>query len=213
MIDAVDELTKSVRRLATQLEFLFHRTTQINAYIAVGSTHGFPVHADPHDVMVFQTKGRKLWRVYEYCDSETISPNKKSSPKALAFEGILNEGDLLYIPKGWEHEAIPLGEATIHLSAGVDQPNAKDYVLWVLNRMDHTKLFSSPISSVQGVAPEKPYSDELLSALADGVGRFSVDLFLTEYAKKSARERVQMSLPTLPLPVFKRGESLSSIEE
>jgi ribosomal protein L16 Arg81 hydroxylase len=61
-----------------------------------------------------------------------------------AWEGILNDGDLLYIPRGWWHEAFPLGEPSLHLTVSLTPPTALDYLGWVMSRLrSHAELRAS----------------------------------------------------------------------
>src|SRR5262249_5514602 len=42
--------------------------------------------------------------------------------------------DVLYIPRGWWHQAIPLEGASFHLSVGVYVPTMLEYVVWACQR-------------------------------------------------------------------------------
>ena len=51
------------------------------------------------------------------------------------WEGMLVDGDLLYIPRGWWHVATPLDEPTLHLTVGVNNPNGADFLAWYVDRL------------------------------------------------------------------------------
>ena len=56
----------------------------------------------------------------------------------------LNDGDVLYIPRGWWHEAFPLGEPSLHLTVSLTPPTAMDYLGWVMARLrNHAELRAS----------------------------------------------------------------------
>jgi hypothetical protein len=47
----------------------------------------------------------------------------------------LNDGDTLYIPRGWWHEAFPLSEPSLHITVSLTPPTALDYLGWVMSRL------------------------------------------------------------------------------
>ena len=51
------------------------------------------------------------------------------------WEGTLTAGDLLYIPRGWWHVALPLDEPTLHLTVGLHQQNGVDLLNWFGERL------------------------------------------------------------------------------
>lgn len=102
----------------------FGHRFQTNIYITPKQSQGFNIHYDTHDVFVLQVQGRKKWRLYE--NNPIKLPNKmqdfeadKYSPGPLAHEFILEEGDLLYIPRGMMHDADTLDEMSVHITTGM----------------------------------------------------------------------------------------------
>jgi ribosomal protein L16 Arg81 hydroxylase len=102
----------------------FGHKFQTNIYITPKHSQGFNVHYDTHDVFVMQVKGRKKWRLYS--ENPLVLPNKlqefekgKYTHGPLSHELILNEGDLLYIPRGVMHDADTMDEMSIHITTGM----------------------------------------------------------------------------------------------
>jgi ribosomal protein L16 Arg81 hydroxylase len=62
VLDAVDELSEQAGELAAALERDLREHVQVNAYVGWGTTHGFDLHWDDHDVFVLQVAGCKRWR-------------------------------------------------------------------------------------------------------------------------------------------------------
>src|SRR5260370_25400476 len=61
---------------------------------------------------------------------------KKKTPRATPlWEGMLEDGGMLYIPRGWWHVAVPLDEPTLHLTVGLHRPTGLDFVSWFANRL------------------------------------------------------------------------------
>ena len=109
--------------IAESLERLFRVRIQVNAYAGWRTSHGFDLHWDDHDVFILQVAGRKQWKVYgmtrKYPLAVDVEPTVEK-PDAPLWEGMLEDGDLLYIPRGWWHVATPLDEPTLHLTVGVN---------------------------------------------------------------------------------------------
>src|SRR5205085_4854314 len=113
VLDAVDELNPPLREVAEGLEYFFRERIQINAYAGWHVEKGFDLHFDDHDVFILQVTGRKCWRVYGMTKPYPLPQDRSSAEKPEGdpvWEGILTDGDLLYIPRGWWHIAEPLAE-------------------------------------------------------------------------------------------------------
>src|SRR5438874_9679074 len=63
-----------------------------------------------------------------------IAPNVKP-PQAPLWEAMLEDGDLLYMPRGWWHVAAPVDEPTLHLTLGVQNPTGADLLEWFAERL------------------------------------------------------------------------------
>ena len=112
VLDNVDELHRPVRQMAQALERAFHVRVQVNSYSGFRTSHGFDLHWDDHDVFILQVAGRKQWKVYGMTRRFPLASDVESAePPATEalWEGLLEDGDLLYIPRGWWHVATPLG--------------------------------------------------------------------------------------------------------
>lgn len=102
--------------LIKELEWVF----TINAYATPTNSQGFGLHTDNQDVFVLQLSGRKDWRVLHRPIVDPIQGQMLGRPGSLdptammryaeaggqpEWEGTLEPGDLLYIPRGFVHEA------------------------------------------------------------------------------------------------------------
>jgi hypothetical protein len=138
VLDAVDELHPPVTEIAESLERLFRVRIQVNAYAGWRTSHGFDLHWDDHDVFILQVAGRKQWKVYGMTRKYPLTVDVDSTvekPDTPLWEGMLEDGDLLYIPRGWWHVATPLDEPTLHLTVGVNNVTGADLLSWFVNRL------------------------------------------------------------------------------
>ena len=101
---------------------------QINAYITPPQNQGFAAHYDTHDVFVLQVSGRKRWRIHEPVlidplpeqNWETVRDQVAArAAEEPLIDTVLEPGDALYLPRGYLHSAVALGDLTIHLTVGV----------------------------------------------------------------------------------------------
>lgn len=138
ILDAVDDLHAPVCALAENLETLFRVRPQVNLYAGWRTTHGFDIHWDDHDVLVAQIAGRKRWTVYGMTSRYPLKGDKKviaTPPSEPLWEGLLDDGDLLYIPRGWWHVAVPLDEPTLHLTIGFSNPTGIELLKWFVDSL------------------------------------------------------------------------------
>lgn len=138
IVDAVDEIQESITELAEDIESVLACRIQVNMYAGWRHSPGFDLHWDDHDVLILQVSGRKEWKVYpmtrEY-PTAADPEGKGAPPSAPLWEGTLNDGDLLYIPRGWWHVAVPVDEPTLHLTVGIHNKNGMDLLSWFTERL------------------------------------------------------------------------------
>jgi ribosomal protein L16 Arg81 hydroxylase len=106
-----------------------------NAYLSVGGSGTFGKHWDTHDVFAIQLIGRKRWQVFEPTFPLPLGIHRSENsgqlcPSTPAIDCVLEVGDLLYVPRGWWHCALPFNEPSLHLSVGAYGPTMHDYVTW-----------------------------------------------------------------------------------
>lgn len=197
VLDAVDELQRPVRRLAGSLERVFRVRVQVNAYSGWRTSHGFDLHWDDHDVFVLQVAGRKHWKVYgitrPYPLARDVEPAGEP-PSEVLWEGLLEDGGLLYIPRGWWHVAVPLDEPTLHLTVGVNNLNGTDFLSWFADRMRMSQDVRRDIPHWQGPEAVRDFAARLRDAVADAWQPELIDEFLDDMDAR-ARPRPSFSLP------------------
>jgi hypothetical protein len=88
-----------------------------NVYITPSGSQTAPAHADDRDVFVIQVYGRKQWKVYQRIPVPYPYPHEQVGKDArnpvpdsvlhgpVLIERTLCPGDILYMPRGYVHEA------------------------------------------------------------------------------------------------------------
>jgi Cupin superfamily protein len=106
------------------LEATLGHAAQANAYYTPRGAQGLPVHHDTHDVFVLQISGEKRWLVYPPALELPLKSQKYSrelgEPGAPVHDLTLHAGDMLYLPRGWLHEALTSESDSLHLTVGVN---------------------------------------------------------------------------------------------
>jgi ribosomal protein L16 Arg81 hydroxylase len=145
VINQADELVTGVGRLVESCERVFRIPIGANLYAGWCTTKGFDLHWDDHDTLIVQAIGRKHWTVYAPTREHPIRSDKTgSAPKPTAspvLDCLLNEGDVLYMPRGWWHVARPIDEASVHLTLGMSHPTGLDLMKWLMETMlEHVEI-------------------------------------------------------------------------
>lgn len=81
---------------------------------------------DDIDAFLLQTEGRKHWKVYAPSDKDQRPLEEMEEPKDnLVFDGWLNAGDLLYLPRGFIHCAhTDSKHDSLHVTTSAGQSHA-----------------------------------------------------------------------------------------
>jgi hypothetical protein len=92
-----------------------------NTYLTPPDSQAVPPHADDRDVLILQIYGRKHWKVYKNIPVPYPYPHEQVGKAGLevppeVLEGpclmdcVLKPGDVLYMPRGYVHEAQTLSD-------------------------------------------------------------------------------------------------------
>ena len=202
VLDAVDELFPALEELAEGLELIFRERIQINAYAGWRSSRGFDLHWDDHDVFILQVTGRKRWQVYGMTRPYPVAGDSISKGKPQGeplWTGTLEDGDLLYLPRGFWHVALPLNEPTLHLTVGVRARTGLDLLRWAAERLRESEAFRRELPrfalAQERAAHAEQLRQELLAAWDEGL----LESYLQE-TDALAEPRARVSLPWSALP-------------
>jgi ribosomal protein L16 Arg81 hydroxylase len=204
VLNRLETKSEPVHDLVMEVARFIGEKAVANGYAAFGGEGTFAKHWDTHDVFAIQLIGRKRWRVYAPTfalplPQQRSREHKQECPTEPMFDGILEAGDVLYIPRGWWHEAIPLpDEETFHIAVGIHPMFLRDYIAWSC-----FKTFPSDVALRKSIKAECNDTTELSDA-AKVAQAFLVDeVNLTSYKREIfSNERVisRFSLETLGRP-------------
>ncbi len=132
LVQAVDRLLPDVSRLRDHFRFLPNwRVDDIMISYAVDQG-GVGPHTDNYDVFLIQGQGRRRWEIGaepelnpEWIAGLDLKILKQFTP-TQSFD--LEPGDMLYLPPGFAHNGVALGES-ITYSVGFRAPHQKEMLL------------------------------------------------------------------------------------
>ena len=202
VLDNVDELHRPVRRMAEALERIFRVRVQVNSYSGFRTSHGFDLHWDDHDVFILQVAGRKHWKMYGMTRPFPLGSDVETAhtpPTEVLWEGLLDDGDLLYIPRGWWHVATPLDEPTLHLTVGVNNPTGADFLSWFANRLKAAEVVRQDLPHLAGAETLAEYGERLKAAVLNAWHTDLIQEYL-RYTDATASARPNVVLPCAATP-------------
>lgn len=127
--------------IARQIARFTQAHTIVSGYLAFGEDASYKNHWDTRDVFAVQLIGKKHWSLSApnfdmplYMQQSKDLPHIPE-PETVDMEVVLEAGDILYIPRGWWHNPVPMGCETFHLAVGTFPPNGHDYMQWLMKKV------------------------------------------------------------------------------
>lgn len=172
------------------LEKYFNFPVQTNIYLTPGTSQGFRPHFDNHDVFVLQVFGSKKWKIY---DSPVFLPKRKFDRKKWEkteprIETELHQGDTLYIPRGFVHEASTTNSASMHITLGLLGYTWMDVLRCVSEKSGRVKDFRK-------IADWSRLSDKQIKEnLADLIRKLLEDINPQEIKKEFSKRLIRKAM-------------------
>jgi ribosomal protein L16 Arg81 hydroxylase len=166
VMNDVDSLTPGLAAVSDALEGAGFGKAQANVYISWQSHKAFHAHYDTHDVWAVQVEGEKTWNVWEGRAEWPIAhPVFRGQPQdhherakgGLRAKVHLKKGDILYLPRGWYHDALAEAPNSVHVAYGVHAPLGMDLMNILTERALHDPAFRQPLPRQDG-SPAAAYA-------------------------------------------------------
>jgi ribosomal protein L16 Arg81 hydroxylase len=177
--NSMDTRWLPIARLCRNIEKNLQHRVLANLYATPAGAQGFTPHYDTHDVLVLQITGAKQWKIYRPLinmpmeDSNVgIEPSHLAEPYRVL---VMEAGDLLYLPRGWVHEASTSEMSSIHLTLGIHVTK------WLDILMDAVAMAAAEDEDLRATFPFKALTDGMPTAevavrLHELLGRISARL-------------------------------------
>ncbi len=201
VMDGVQEVSPSVFDLTSSFEDVLSCACVANLYAGWRTQKGFNVHWDPHEVFVLQLSGRKKWQVFAPTRIDPLADDIEAAPPPKAapiWEGILSDGDVLYLPRGYWHVAHPLDEPSLHISWGARPPVGLEFLQWWIATLRRHPEARKSLTGLDDPQARKAYGAKLAEFLAASTQGDPVGQFLrARHAMR--RPRPHIRLPQAPV--------------
>lgn len=161
VLNDVDSLTPGLAAVSAAIEEAGLGKAQANVYISWQSHKAFPAHYDTHDVWAVQVEGEKTWNIWEGRAEWPIShpifrsqtqEHHEQAKGRLRAKILLKAGDLLYLPRGWYHDALAEAPASVHVAYGAHAPIGIDLMTILGERVLYDAAFRQPLPRQDGTA-------------------------------------------------------------
>ncbi|WP_423142906.1 JmjC domain-containing protein [Parablastomonas sp. CN1-191] len=132
LVQSVDHYVPEVAALLDQFRFVANwRVDDVMVSYAVDGG-GVGAHFDHYDVFLVQGLGRRRWRIGPRCDDSTPTLPHDELRLLAEFEPtdefVLEPGDILYVPPGFAHDGIAVGDDCMTYSIGFRAPSRAELV-------------------------------------------------------------------------------------
>ncbi|MDW0737334.1 cupin domain-containing protein [Mannheimia haemolytica] len=122
-------------------------------YIAFNTQRSFKSHWDSRDIFAVQMQGKKRWIIHTPTFKKPLFMHRSKDMPEYApnlddvyMDIVLEAGDVLYLPRGWWHDPIPVGEETVHLAVGIFPAYTHNYLTWVSQNMVEKEIARASLS-------------------------------------------------------------------
>jgi lysine-specific demethylase/histidyl-hydroxylase NO66 len=123
----LEDISLDVRQVTAMLGRELSAHVGANAYASFQGIRAFNTHCDLHEVFAIQLQGEKSWQIYanraqapvqslQGPDAQSIIDQVKGP---VMMRADMEPGDLLYIPRGFYHDALASSESSLHLTFAV----------------------------------------------------------------------------------------------
>lgn len=197
VVEKMDEVYEPLTLLAESLEQKLGVRIQANAYAGWHCSRGFDVHWDDHDALILQVYGRKDWKLYGATRRFPLGRDISSDVEAPSdphWEVELQSGDVLYIPRGEWHVALPKNEPTLHVTLGFENHTGMNLAEWFVGKLRSFDVFREDLPRFADLEARHSHAAKLRSVL-DAVWSSDIVAEYLAYADSMALGRPKFSLP------------------
>lgn len=190
VVNEVHRFSSRLMDLASSLSEELGVQCVVNAYLTPPQSVALSPHFDSHDIFALQVVGQKQW----FVDSEHSSLTTKSTFQPILSadqassvdfrEVVMDEGDVMYLPRGCVHHARTISCQSMHLTVGLYPLEWSEFIASAVEIAASAPEARGLRTSVPlGLKRQHPsfYRQELLDRLSG--------LFTDEVIEKALRSR------------------------
>jgi ribosomal protein L16 Arg81 hydroxylase len=184
-------------RIALEFEKELSEPVETQLFINGPVTAGFGAHWDPYDAFVVQLLGRRRWRICPPTRQAPLLVDKESPtpPDPGKFEVVdVSPGDVVYLPRGWWHDAGGATAPSVHLTVVVPKRTGVTFLAWVMDELCADEVARIDIPRFGSEQALQAYADGLRAAVIERITPESIRQYLAEHDAAGDAKAV-ISLP------------------
>ncbi len=162
ILNGIDGAEPAASDLCEHIERVLGARCNVNVYVSYGHALGFGQHWDNHDTIIVPVTGSKKWRVFE---PALLSPQRPWVPDVVSerpvWEGVIEPGMCLVIPRGWGHEVQGSDDLSIHYTLGITRLTFSDVMQRVAVESGFNPLIRADVA-YEPANPVQSYDGSLL---------------------------------------------------
>jgi len=190
VINNIQDMMRDIALVNAVVEREFRCPVNTNAYISFSRDSAFKPHWDNHNVLVLQIHGRKQWTCwgqpwrFPTNKSECPVPSDLGKPE---WEGLLEPGDILYVPRGDIHAAKVIeNEDSVHLSVTITPPRGEAIGLAIARLCESETIARRDLPTFASAEDREIWLAEMRAVLHRAVDRLDLEQVLTDLDQKRA---------------------------
>lgn len=137
VLNDVERQVAAIAAMNAMVERYLRCDTITNAYVSFNRDSAFKAHFDPHNVLILQLQGRKRWWCHGQVQEHPLEARAFTDLSELPdveWEGVLEPGDILFLPRGDIHHALVEDAHSLHLTVTLTPPMGADVLAWLRGR-------------------------------------------------------------------------------
>lgn len=203
-----------VAALCRSLEAKLRHPVNATMFLTPKDSQGAEIHYDNVDVFILQIHGTKHWRIYKPTVwlplKETADPIPAEDTVEPIQEFDLHPGDLLYMPRGYPHEAFTSDCSSLHITVAVPVLRWADLLGAALAQVSHEDAHLRQALPV-GCMGAQEIPPNLQDQFAELVQRFMRGARI-EQAFDALSDQFISKMPALPAAHFVPPEEIDAVE-
>jgi ribosomal protein L16 Arg81 hydroxylase len=206
ILNNCEEVHLPLRGLCAGLERMFHVPVSANLYAACRTDNGFDVHWDEQDTLILQIYGRKHWKVWAPTRQSPLTDDVVDTSAATKpggpplWDGILEQGGMLSLPRGWWHLASPLGAPSLHVTVTIKNVTGIDLLRWLAEQMKGSATARMSLPAVDDANARHMWLDALWKDLSASWHQDLIERYLADCDRRLI-PRPSLRLPEEPAAI------------
>ena len=163
IVNSLEDMDDEVRNRAKDLSNIVRDPVGANCYASMGKDANFGPHWDDHDVFVLQLAGTKRWQLF----AERFGGDDRGATLGKSWwEGELQPGDMVYLPRGAWHAVAGTGTPSLHLTFGVRRLRSIDLLKARLDKVGEDPWWEDEVPRFADLGTQQAFEQGFSERLA-----------------------------------------------